>query len=84
MTHLFTKYRLNLIINICTIGIFAYLNYLEPRSRREILEYLIKGLQRLEYRGYDSAGMSYCIYICQAYYGKYCFFFLFGHILLYA
>lgn len=39
-------------------GIFAYLNYLEPRTRREILEYLIKGLQRLEYRGYDSAGVA--------------------------
>lgn len=37
-------------------GIFAYLNYHVPRTRREILETLIKGLQRLEYRGYDSAG----------------------------
>lgn len=37
-------------------GIFAYLNYHVPRTRREILEILIKGLQRLEYRGYDSAG----------------------------
>lgn len=40
-------------------GIFAYLNYLEPKSRREILELLIKGLQRLEYRGYDSAGVAF-------------------------
>ncbi|XP_064458505.1 glutamine--fructose-6-phosphate aminotransferase [isomerizing] 2-like isoform X2 [Ornithodoros turicata] len=40
-------------------GIFAYLNYLEPKSRREILECLIKGLQRLEYRGYDSAGVAF-------------------------
>ncbi|GFY64222.1 glutamine--fructose-6-phosphate aminotransferase 2 [Trichonephila inaurata madagascariensis] len=39
-------------------GIFAYLNYLEPRTRKEILEFLIKGLQRLEYRGYDSAGVA--------------------------
>lgn len=39
-------------------GIFAYLNYHVPRTRREILEILIKGLQRLEYRGYDSAGGS--------------------------
>lgn len=39
-------------------GIFAYLNYHVPRTRREILETLIKGLQRLEYRGYDSAGTS--------------------------
>ncbi|TRY99422.1 hypothetical protein DNTS_022981 [Danionella cerebrum] len=39
-------------------GIFAYLNYHVPRSRREILEVLIKGLRRLEYRGYDSAGVG--------------------------
>ncbi|KAM9312713.1 glutamine--fructose-6-phosphate aminotransferase [isomerizing] 1 [Gastrophryne carolinensis] len=39
-------------------GIFAYLNYHVPRSRRDILERLIKGLQRLEYRGYDSAGVG--------------------------
>lgn len=37
-------------------GIFAYLNYLTPKSRREILELLVGGLKRLEYRGYDSAG----------------------------
>jgi len=39
-------------------GIFAYLNFLTPRSRKEILDVLIKGLQRLEYRGYDSAGVG--------------------------
>ena len=39
-------------------GIFAYINYLTPRTRREVLEFLIKGLQRLEYRGYDSAGVA--------------------------
>ncbi|EMP30526.1 Glucosamine--fructose-6-phosphate aminotransferase [isomerizing] 1, partial [Chelonia mydas] len=39
-------------------SIFAYLNYHVPRTRREILETLIKGLQRLEYRGYDSAGVG--------------------------
>lgn len=39
-----------------SVGIFAYLNYHVPRTRREILEILLKGLQRLEYRGYDSAG----------------------------
>jgi glucosamine--fructose-6-phosphate aminotransferase (isomerizing) len=38
-------------------GIFAYINFLTPRTRREVLELLIKGLQRLEYRGYDSAGV---------------------------
>uniref|UniRef100_A0A3Q4HBT5 glutamine--fructose-6-phosphate transaminase (isomerizing) n=1 Tax=Neolamprologus brichardi TaxID=32507 RepID=A0A3Q4HBT5_NEOBR len=37
-------------------GIFAYLNYQVPRTRKEIFETLVKGLQRLEYRGYDSAG----------------------------
>ncbi|XP_063703426.1 glutamine--fructose-6-phosphate aminotransferase [isomerizing] 2-like isoform X2 [Culicoides brevitarsis] len=39
-------------------GIFAYLNYLTPKSRREVLEFLITGLKRLEYRGYDSAGVA--------------------------
>ncbi|XP_059681230.1 glutamine--fructose-6-phosphate aminotransferase [isomerizing] 2 isoform X1 [Gavia stellata] len=39
-------------------GIFAYLNYRVPRTRKEIFETLIKGLQRLEYRGYDSAGVA--------------------------
>ncbi|EHB17416.1 Glucosamine--fructose-6-phosphate aminotransferase [isomerizing] 2 [Heterocephalus glaber] len=39
-------------------GIFAYMNYRVPRTRREIFETLIKGLQRLEYRGYDSAGVA--------------------------
>ncbi|KAE8614392.1 hypothetical protein XENTR_v10008142 [Xenopus tropicalis] len=39
-------------------GIFAYLNYCVPRTRKEIMETLIKGLQRLEYRGYDSAGVA--------------------------
>ncbi|KAH0950936.1 hypothetical protein HN011_003254 [Eciton burchellii] len=39
-------------------GIFAYLNYLTPKSRKEILELLVVGLKRLEYRGYDSAGVA--------------------------
>lgn len=39
-------------------GIFAYLNYLEPKTRAQILEILINGLKRLEYRGYDSAGIA--------------------------
>ncbi|KAL6114423.1 glutamine--fructose-6-phosphate aminotransferase [isomerizing] 1 [Pungitius pungitius] len=39
-------------------GIFAYLNYHVPRTRREILEILLKGLHRLEYRGYDSSGVG--------------------------
>jgi glucosamine--fructose-6-phosphate aminotransferase (isomerizing) len=40
-------------------GIFAYLNYLTPKTRREILELLVNGLKRLEYRGYDSAGVAF-------------------------
>ena len=39
-------------------GIFAYLNHLTPKSRKEILDILIAGLKRLEYRGYDSAGVG--------------------------
>lgn len=39
-------------------GIFAYLNYNVSRERRYILQVLFNGLRRLEYRGYDSAGIS--------------------------
>ncbi|GAB2300095.1 Glutamine--fructose-6-phosphate aminotransferase [isomerizing] 2 [Dionaea muscipula] len=39
-------------------GIFAYLNYNVNRERRYILEVLFNGLRRLEYRGYDSSGIS--------------------------
>ncbi|XP_034238885.1 glutamine--fructose-6-phosphate aminotransferase [isomerizing] 2-like isoform X2 [Thrips palmi] len=39
-------------------GIFAYLNYLTPKTRKEIIDLLINGLHRLEYRGYDSAGIA--------------------------
>lgn len=39
-------------------GIFAYLNFNTSRERRYILEVLFNGLRRLEYRGYDSAGIS--------------------------
>lgn len=49
-----------LINGISFPGIFAYLNYLEPKSRKEILECLVRGLKRLEYRGYDSAGLAFC------------------------
>lgn len=34
------------------------MNYRVPRTRKEIFETLVKGLQRLEYRGYDSAGRT--------------------------
>eukprot|EP00117_Sycon_ciliatum_P015692 scpid85643/ scgid15439/ Glucosamine--fructose-6-phosphate aminotransferase [isomerizing] 1; D-fructose-6-phosphate amidotransferase 1; Glutamine:fructose 6 phosphate amidotransferase 1; Hexosephosphate aminotransferase 1 len=39
-------------------GIFAYLNFLHPQSRKKILQILVDGLRRLEYRGYDSAGIA--------------------------
>ncbi|XP_025095011.1 glutamine--fructose-6-phosphate aminotransferase [isomerizing] 2-like isoform X4 [Pomacea canaliculata] len=49
--------RLDYLAKMC--GIFAYLNYLVPATRREIIEILITGLKRLEYRGYDSAGIAF-------------------------
>lgn len=39
-------------------GIFAYINHLTPKARKEILAFLVNGLKRLEYRGYDSAGVA--------------------------
>ncbi|KAK9805778.1 hypothetical protein WJX73_008652 [Symbiochloris irregularis] len=39
-------------------GIFGYYNFRVRRSRKAILEFLFTGLRRLEYRGYDSAGIS--------------------------
>ncbi|GCE99446.1 glutamine--fructose-6-phosphate transaminase [Zygosaccharomyces mellis] len=39
-------------------GIFGYCNYLVERSRGEIIDTLVEGLQRLEYRGYDSTGIA--------------------------
>ena len=39
-------------------GIFGYCNYLVERSRGEIIDTLLEGLQRLEYRGYDSTGIA--------------------------
>ena len=38
-------------------GIFAYLNYNTNLTLRQIADVLIGGLKRLEYRGYDSAGI---------------------------
>ncbi|GMT21762.1 hypothetical protein PFISCL1PPCAC_13059, partial [Pristionchus fissidentatus] len=43
-------------ITMC--GIFAYLNFLTPKTRKEIADILIQGLERMEYRGYDSAGIA--------------------------
>mmetsp|Transcript_7645 Transcript_7645/g.7583 ORF Transcript_7645/g.7583 Transcript_7645/m.7583 type:complete len:698 (+) Transcript_7645:80-2173(+) len=39
-------------------GIFGYVNFLVDKSRGEIVDHLIEGLQRLEYRGYDSSGIA--------------------------
>ena len=39
-------------------GIFGYCNYLVEKSRGEIIDTLIEGLERLEYRGYDSTGIA--------------------------
>ncbi|KAJ5946993.1 glucosamine--fructose-6-phosphate aminotransferase [Penicillium verhagenii] len=39
-------------------GIFGYINYLVDRDREFIINTLLNGLSRLEYRGYDSAGMA--------------------------
>ena len=40
-------------------GIFGYYSYRVSKDRKAILEYLFTGLRRLEYRGYDSAGISF-------------------------
>lgn len=55
-TYCFTLHKQHCTISV---GIFGYLNYLQPRTRQYILEALVKGLQRLEYRGYDSAGVAF-------------------------
>ncbi|KAK1600494.1 glutamine-fructose-6-phosphate transaminase [Colletotrichum navitas] len=39
-------------------GIFGYVNYLVEKDRKFILDTLVNGLSRLEYRGYDSAGLA--------------------------
>ncbi|KEG12615.1 putative glucosamine-fructose-6-phosphate aminotransferase [Trypanosoma grayi] len=38
-------------------GIFAYINFRFRRTTRDILNVLLDGLKRVEYRGYDSAGL---------------------------
>lgn len=38
-------------------GIFGYYNYNVSKTRQHILDILLAGLVRLEYRGYDSAGL---------------------------
>ncbi|QIW99931.1 hypothetical protein AMS68_005449 [Peltaster fructicola] len=39
-------------------GIFGYINFLVEKDRKFILDTLVNGLARLEYRGYDSAGLA--------------------------
>ncbi|KAJ3032384.1 glutamine--fructose-6-phosphate transaminase (isomerizing) [Rhizophlyctis rosea] len=39
-------------------GIFGYVNHLVERDRAYIINALLVGLSRLEYRGYDSAGLA--------------------------
>lgn len=39
-------------------GIFGYCNYFVEKNRGEIIDTLVEGLQRLEYRGYDSTGIA--------------------------
>ncbi|GJJ14826.1 glutamine--fructose-6-phosphate transaminase(isomerizing) [Clathrus columnatus] len=39
-------------------GIFGYCNFLVEKDRKAICNILTTGLQRLEYRGYDSAGIG--------------------------
>jgi glucosamine--fructose-6-phosphate aminotransferase (isomerizing) len=43
---------------MCPSGIFGYINYLVEKDRKFILKTLVNGLKRLEYRGYDSAGLA--------------------------
>lgn len=39
-------------------GIFAYYNFKVKQARWTILQFLVAGFLRLEYRSYDSAGIS--------------------------
>ena len=45
-------------LTIVHSGIFGYINYLVEKDRKYILDTLVNGLSRLEYRGYDSAGLA--------------------------
>lgn len=52
-------YLLNSPSSILTFsGIFGYVNFLVDKTRGEIMENLLEGLSRLEYRGYDSTGLA--------------------------
>jgi glucosamine--fructose-6-phosphate aminotransferase (isomerizing) len=43
----------------CRCGIFGYYTYGVDKELRLILIMLFNGLKRLEYRGYDSAGLAF-------------------------
>ena len=57
------SFYLSLVINhkltqeYLSLGIFAYLNFSTQCKRDHVINILIEGLKRLEYRGYDSTGM---------------------------
>lgn len=38
-------------------GIFGYASYLTEKTKKQISDILVNGLKRIEYRGYDSAGL---------------------------
>lgn len=40
-------------------GIFGYLNFATEKNTAEVIQALVTGLRRLEYRGYDSAGVAF-------------------------
>ena len=42
----------------CRCGIFGYYTFNVRRSVKAVLDTLFNGLRRLEYRGYDSAGLA--------------------------
>ena len=48
---------IELEVSLTMCGIFAYLNCV-AKTKGEILNNLIQGLKRLEYRGYDSVGIA--------------------------
>ena len=47
------------------LGIFAYLNFSTQCKRDHVVNILIEGLKRLEYRGYDSTGMQIKASVCE-------------------
>ena len=45
-------------LDVAMCGIFAYCNYGTPMKQSVVVDKLLNGLRRLEYRGYDSAGIA--------------------------